>query len=83
MEAAACGVPVITTRNPGYVDFYENYKTALIVEKNNPKQILSRIKELIDTPNLRRAIIDNAKNNFDHYFSNPNKHYLDIVGKLL
>ena len=31
--------------NPGYVDFYENFKTALIVEKNNPKQILDKIKE--------------------------------------
>lgn len=83
LEAAACGVPVITTKNPGYVDFYEDFKTALIVEKNNPKQILDKIKELIDKPNLRRAIIDNAKNNFDNYFSNTNQQYLDIVGKLL
>ncbi len=83
LEAAACGVPVITTKNSGYVDFYEDFKTALIVEKNNPKQILDKIKELTQDPNLRRAIIDNAKNNFDKYFSNTNKQYLDIVGKLL
>ena len=44
LEAAACGVPVITTKNPGYVDFYEDFKTALIVQKNNPKQILDKIK---------------------------------------
>ena len=28
LEAAASGVPVITTKNPGYVDFYEDFKTS-------------------------------------------------------
>ena len=83
LEAAACGVPVITTKNPGYVDFYEDYKTALIVDKNNPKQILLKIKELIQNHALRKLIIDNSKNNLDKYFSNTNKQYLDIVNRLL
>ncbi|KGF91981.1 MULTISPECIES: glycosyltransferase [Prochlorococcus] len=82
LEAAACGVPVITTKNPGYVDFYENYKTALIVEKNNPKQILDKIKDLIIDSSLRRTLIDNSKDNLDKYFSNTNKQYILIINKL-
>lgn len=82
LEAAACGVPVITTRNPGYVDFYENYKTALIVEKNNPKQILNKIKDIVLDSSLRRSLIDNSKVNLDRYFSNTNEQYFKIINKL-
>ena len=83
LEAAASGVPVITTKNSGYVDFYEDSKTALIVEKNNPKQILDKIKVLVEDPILRRSIINNSKNNLDRYFSNTNKQYLDILSRSL
>lgn len=82
LEAAAIGVPVITTKNPGYVDFYEDYKTALIVESNNPKQILDKINFLIFNSAKRKEIIDNSKVNLDSYFSNTNEIYLDIINKL-
>ncbi len=83
LESAACGVPVITTKNPGYVDFYTDNRTALIVEKNNPKQILDKIEELINNHNLRKKIIDNSKKNLDRFFSSTNEQYLEIVNKLL
>ena len=76
-------MPVITTKNPGYVDFYTDNRTALIVEKNNPKQILDKIEELINNHNLRKKIIDNSKKNLDRFFSSTNEQYLEIVNKLL
>ena len=56
LEAAACGVPVITARNPVMWIFMKIIRTALIVEKNNPKQILNKIKDLILDSSLKKII---------------------------
>lgn len=48
MEAMALGLPVITTNVGGIPYLLENYKDALLVDKNNPIQMLSAIKEIIE-----------------------------------
>ena len=49
-EAAACGVPIITTDHPGCRDSILSEKTGILIEARNSKALYSAISNLISNP---------------------------------
>lgn len=60
LEAMTCGAAVITTNNGGNMDFVKDGYNALLVEKDNIKDIADKIKILIKDDNLRNKIASNG-----------------------
>lgn len=60
LEAMTCGAAVITTNNGGNMDFVEENKNALLIEKDNVNDIAEKIKILINNPELRKKISNNG-----------------------
>lgn len=50
LEAAACGVPIITTDHPGCRDAILSEKTGILIEPRNSKALYSAISNLISNP---------------------------------
>jgi glycosyltransferase involved in cell wall biosynthesis len=55
LEAAAMGLPVVTTRVPGCIDAIEPDRTALVVPVRSPAALSEAILRYIQDPQLRRA----------------------------
>ncbi|HAD26787.1 MAG TPA: glycosyltransferase family 1 protein [Alphaproteobacteria bacterium] len=53
IEAAACGLPIVTTNIPGCRDSVRKNQTALIVEPKNPIQLADALETFITAPELR------------------------------
>lgn len=60
IEAMAAGLPVIATPIGGIVDFLHDEETGLFCEMKNPKSIAEQVKKLIDNPELKIKLIENA-----------------------
>lgn len=60
MEAIAAKLPVITTDAGGITDIIENYKTGIIVAQKSVDELSDKIIELIEKPDLRENLADNA-----------------------
>jgi len=60
IEAMAAGLPVITTPVGGIVDFLKDGETGLFCEVKSPKSIAEQVKKLIDNPELKTKLIENA-----------------------
>lgn len=60
LEAMTCGAAVITTDNGGNMDFVQNNKNALIIEKDNIQDIEEKTIRLIEDINLRNKIAKNG-----------------------
>ena len=60
IEAMAAELPVIATPVGGIVDFLKDGETGLFCEVNNPKSIAEQVKKLIDNPELKTKLIENA-----------------------
>lgn len=56
MEANACGTPVVAARSPGLVDAVQEGRTGLLYEYGNIPELAARIEQLLDDPELRRAM---------------------------
>lgn len=56
IEAAACGLPVVTTDVPGCRDAIEPGRTGLLVPVRDEKALADAIKSLIDDPTRRRQM---------------------------
>ena len=52
LEAAASGLPIITTDHPGCRDAVINGKTAILVEPRDAKAIDTAVRYLLNNPNL-------------------------------
>lgn len=61
IEAMAAGIPVIATQVGGIPDFLFNEVTGLFCEVDNPKDIAQKVKRISDDHELRKSIIDSAK----------------------
>lgn len=59
-EAAACGLPVVTTPM-GAARLVEDGRTGLLVEAGNVESIVAALKTLAADPDLRRACGDSAR----------------------
>ena len=58
LEAMACGCAVITTRNKGVVEYATDNKNCLMVEMNNPNDIVEKIVKLCDDQALKTELIN-------------------------
>ncbi len=58
LEAAACGIPIITTDHPGCRDAILNEKTGILIEPHNSKALYSAILNLLSNPD---RLIDMGK----------------------
>lgn len=85
LEAIAAKVPVITTDAGGITDIIENYKTGIIVPQKSVDELSSRIIELIEKPDLRKSLADNAYErllkNFTHRIAGEK--FKEIIDNIL
>jgi sucrose-phosphate synthase len=68
LEASACGVPVVATKNGGPSEIIEDGETGFLVDPKNRREISSKIKKLIRHRDVWKKISKNAiKNVKKHY----------------
>ena len=56
LEAAACGLPIVTTDAPGCRDVVEDKVNGFLVPIKNSELLAERLKQLIDSPVLRKQM---------------------------
>lgn len=60
IEAAACGIPALASRIYGIVDAVVENETGLLHEPKNIHEIAEKLKFLVERPNERKRLADNA-----------------------
>ncbi len=61
IEAMAAGLPVIATPVGGIPDFLKDGETGIFCQVRDPESIAAAVKRLMNEPDLRRKITENAK----------------------
>lgn len=61
IEAMASGIPVIATQVGGIPDFLLEGETGLYCGVQNPQSVAEQVMRLVDTPELAKVVIKNAK----------------------
>lgn len=56
LEAAACGLPIVTTNVPGCRETIRDGETGLLVPPHDPAALAQSLMTLIDSPDLRREM---------------------------
>jgi len=69
LEAGFAGLPVIATKVGGIPEIIENEKNGLLIEKENPKQIIEALNKLYENKNLRDTLGTNLKQTISTKFS--------------
>jgi glycosyltransferase involved in cell wall biosynthesis len=59
-EAAACGLPIVSTRSGGIPEIVEHGRSGLLVERSNPQAIADAVLQLLSNPNQRDAMAEAA-----------------------
>jgi glycosyltransferase involved in cell wall biosynthesis len=59
-EAAACGLPIVSTRSGGIPEIVEHGRTGLLVERSKPQAIADAILQLLSNPDQRDAMAQAA-----------------------
>ncbi|RKZ19966.1 hypothetical protein DRQ18_07200 [bacterium] len=67
LEAAACGVPVVVSRNAGVTEVLEDGKEALHLLEITPGEIKKKIEMLYENKNLARKLGKNARKKAERY----------------
>lgn len=78
LEAAACGVPIITTNHPGCRDAILDNKTGLLVDAKNPEALAKAIIKLLDNKILLSEMGNNGRALAESTFTDlavVNSHY--------
>jgi phosphatidyl-myo-inositol dimannoside synthase len=57
LEAMAAGLPIVTTRVSGITSLITHEENGLLVDEASPEQLMTAVKNLIDTPALRQRLI--------------------------
>ncbi len=70
MQAMACGLPVIATDIPGINNLIEHEKTGLLFTKGDDNELQSYIDSLVLNLELRRKLMESAREYAINYFSN-------------
>src|SRR5262249_19545614 len=69
MEAAACGVPVVTTAVGGIPELVQDGVTGLLVPAGNPELFASALERLLQDPGLRSRMSQAARERAEQMFS--------------
>ena len=84
IEAMASGLPVIASRSGGITDIISDGENGLLCEEKNAVQIAAKISILLDNDDLRKKIINNAKQTVTRYsYQNIASRYYDIIKQTL
>lgn len=80
LEAAACGLPIITTDVPGCSLVVQNHKTGLLVPPKNYRKLAEAMVQLLTNPSLRADLGHNGRQLVVERFSDPViiKQFLDV-----
>lgn len=85
LEAAACGLPVVTTNVPGCRDSVIDGKTGYLVPWGDASALSEKIALLIDSPSLRNQMGRNARRLAEERFAAPliGRQIMDIAMELV
>ena len=85
IEAAACGVPVVTTDDGGPRDILRNCKNGILVDVSNNKNISEAINKIIDDKETWNAFSESGMRNVrkSYTWKTHTGKYLDEVEKLI
>lgn len=61
VEAACCGLPIVTTRAGGIPDMLRDRETGLLVEVGDAKALAAAVIEVVEKPQLGRDLTRNAR----------------------
>jgi len=83
LEAMACNTPVIATNVGGNVELFSN-DSGILIEPENPEELLNQIVSIIDDEEKLEKISKLAFSEVQNYaWSNIGQKYLDLYKKLL
>ena len=84
LEAMACKTPVIVTNIGGNVELFENNKTGILIEPENPEELLKEILSLLKNQIKLELLSISAFEKVQEYdWSSIGKKYLNLYKKLL
>lgn len=69
MEAAAMGLPIISTNISGIPELIHHKETGLLVQPNNPEALAEAISELLSNDVLRKRLCKNARKLIEKEFN--------------
>ncbi len=69
MEAMACGIPVVSTTFSGIPELVIEQENGLLVPPKNPEALAEALKKLIDNPDVRLQMGENARQHVEKSFS--------------
>jgi glycosyltransferase involved in cell wall biosynthesis len=68
-EAAACGLPIVTTDVPGCGETVLRCSAGLVVKPRSPAELADALQSMIGDPGMRRAFGANARRHAEELFS--------------
>ncbi|MDQ1147988.1 glycosyltransferase involved in cell wall biosynthesis [Bacillus sp. SORGH_AS 510] len=60
LEAMACGCPVVTTNNPGSLEYAVHEQNALICNMKDPVDMAEKIRKVFVNPEIKEKLINNG-----------------------
>jgi glycosyltransferase involved in cell wall biosynthesis len=81
VEAMALGFPIVSTNVGGLAYLIEDGVDGLMVDKNDHEEMIQKIEELLNNPNLCKNLSTNARKKADTYAWNVIKEQWDTVIK--
>ena len=84
LEAMTCGAAVVTTDNGGNRDFVRDNINALVVEKDNIKDLVEKIEKILNDRELKNSLIKNGvevskQYSWDNVMSRIQNYYQEIA----
>ena len=84
LEAMTCGACVLTTNNGGNMDFVKDKENALLIEKDNIDDIVSKIEYLINNEDFRKQLAlkgveDSKKFSWDKTMKKVDEYYRKVA----
>lgn len=69
IEAAACGLPIVATREGGPADIVENCQNGILVDPNQPTEIGDAIKNILNNKNRWKTFSKNGIRGVRHHYA--------------
>ncbi|UNM06071.1 MAG: glycosyltransferase [Holosporaceae bacterium] len=69
LEAASCGVPMVSTDVPGCREIVRHGKSGLLVPPKDSTALASALEKLIASPSLRKRMGATGRKDVEKYFS--------------